>query len=645
MKTLELKSLKLLNFKGAKEQSWKLIKQTAFHGENRTGKTRLLDAWLWLLFGKDSHGNTAFEIKPLNENNAVINNADVEVSATIVVDNIEHEIGKIYREKWTKPRGKDEMQLTGHETIYTIDLVEKKKWQYKEFIESKIAEGLFRLLSEPTYFPLMRNGNQIDWKTQRNMLFELVPTITYEDISKGNLEYESILQKIKSNTPEQYRDNLKKQEIPIKEELKKIPIRIDERIKSKPELYNWEELEEEKAIVLSYIKKVEEEKKDKQKAYNSANQERSEHMFKLSEMSRQIEDMKRENELKHENAVNEKKHEIKKQLGRIKNGKKELENEHEMKKGETLRLKEKLSQLTKEYRRLIASSYAISPDDINCPTCGKEWDNANERKAEIIHNFNNKKAENIKTNIQDGTKTRNEISIISVAIESIEMELGRLDTEEIKLQESLNTEESKPDQSTEPSEELTELMAKYEEAKKKTFSVEPITEEEQNEKLKGYNEDLTRINTKLDNRVKINEIDQRIAELKDQMRLKSNELSLIEKDKNIIDLLIREKIENEENNINQLFSFVKFKFYKDNINGSDEETCIILCNGVPYFSANYESRINAGLDIIKTFSHYKSKEVPVWIDNRESITKTIDMDSQVVNLVKKQGEDLHVVYI
>ena len=69
MRTITLKSLSLVNFKGVRSQEIKFSDQvTVVCGENGTGKTTVFDAFLWLLFGKDSTGrsDSNFNIKITN---------------------------------------------------------------------------------------------------------------------------------------------------------------------------------------------------------------------------------------------------------------------------------------------------------------------------------------------------------------------------------------------------------------------------------------------------------------------------------------------------------------------------------------------------------------------------------------------------
>ena len=66
MRTIKLKSLSLVNFKGVRSQEINFSDQvTVVCGENGTGKTTVFDAFLWLLFGKDSTGrsDSNFNIK------------------------------------------------------------------------------------------------------------------------------------------------------------------------------------------------------------------------------------------------------------------------------------------------------------------------------------------------------------------------------------------------------------------------------------------------------------------------------------------------------------------------------------------------------------------------------------------------------
>jgi hypothetical protein len=54
---------------------------------------------------------------------------------------------------------------------------------------------------------------------------------------------------------------------------------------------------------------------------------------------------------------------------------------------------------------------------------------------------------------------------------------------------------------------------------------------------------------------------------------------------------------------------------------------------VPFAFANNAARINAGLEIIGVLSKHWGLSMPVCVDNAESVTRLIDMDTQVIRLV------------
>ncbi|TCO79155.1 ATP-binding protein [Marinisporobacter balticus] len=92
---IQLKSLKLRNFKGLKNVTINFGKETNVIGENATGKTTIADAFTWLLFDKDSKDRTTFDI-----NGNAIHGLEHEVTGVLNVDGIEINLSKIYKEKW-----------------------------------------------------------------------------------------------------------------------------------------------------------------------------------------------------------------------------------------------------------------------------------------------------------------------------------------------------------------------------------------------------------------------------------------------------------------------------------------------------------------------------------------------------------------
>ena len=118
----------------------------------------------------------------------------------------------------------------------------------------------------------------------------------------------------------------------------------------------------------------------------------------------------------------------------------------------------------------------------------------------------------------------------------------------------------------------------------------------------------------------------------------AQEIANIEKTQYTIENFIKLKVDTIENRINEKFSLVKFKLFEDQINGGQVETCEALVNGVPFSSLNTASKINAGIDIINTLCEFYNVSAPIFIDNRESVVKLLDSNSQIINLIVSESD-------
>ena len=225
MKQIELKRLKINNFKGIKSLDISFEgKETYITGDNASGKTTVFDAFTWLLFDKDSDNRTDFSIKPLDKNNMPIR-VDVEVCGEFEIDGVLLLLKKTYKEKWTTKRGTSEETFTGNETLYEVDDVPYKKNDYKKLIEDKFtSEDLFKLLTNPLYF-----STQIKWKDAREIVLSIAGEVDIEDV----IAYKPELEPIKDEVINKGVDNLLKSKKATMKRLadqkKEIPIRIAEQ--------------------------------------------------------------------------------------------------------------------------------------------------------------------------------------------------------------------------------------------------------------------------------------------------------------------------------------------------------------------------------------------------------------------------------
>lgn len=238
MKTIYLKSLSLRNFKGIKKLDLSFDKhETNIHGANGTGKTTVFDAFTWVLFGKDSSDRKDFNIKTLNPNGTNVEKTEHTVTAVLSVDGKEITLHRIYRENWVKKRGEADAELKGHETLFYINDVPKKAGEYAAEISEIVDESVFKLITNPQYFPAMK------WQDQREILFKIAGTVSDQEIANGNREFEKLLEKLDGKKLADYKIQIAATKRKLKADLEAIPTRIDEAENAKPEAFDFVAIE------------------------------------------------------------------------------------------------------------------------------------------------------------------------------------------------------------------------------------------------------------------------------------------------------------------------------------------------------------------------------------------------------------------
>ena len=162
MKTIRINSIRISNFKGILNFKADFGDETTIYGFNGLGKSSIADAFFWCLWGKDQFDRKDHEIK--NTVNTDLNRQDHEVEIVFDVDGRHIPVKRVYTEKWTKRRGSNEQDFTGHETTLWFDEVPVPLKDFTSRVNDLLDEGIFKLITNPQYF------NSLNWKERRNNL-------------------------------------------------------------------------------------------------------------------------------------------------------------------------------------------------------------------------------------------------------------------------------------------------------------------------------------------------------------------------------------------------------------------------------------------------------------------------------------------
>ncbi|ELC8463919.1 AAA family ATPase [Clostridium perfringens] len=643
-----LKSLKLHNFKGIKDFEVEFGHVTDIKGKNGLGKSTIFDAFNWLLFDKDSQGRKNFEIKTLDETGEPLHKLEHTVEGNLIIDGIQLTLAKTFKEKWTKKRGQATQNFSGHETKHYINGVEVIKKEYEEKIKEIMDEGLFKLVTNPMYFP------NLNWKEQRTIVQEIIGTIDDERV----INYNSKLAPLKgayTDSISEYNARTKASIKKINDEIKLIPARIDECNNNIVDV-DFTELEVRKKEVEKKINDIDEKIEDSSKG-NDVLLEHKQNLFNLKqEYQEKLNNARAVASNGKDKLINKlqgKKNELREVNSLMQNYSYEIEREEARKRSyETslIGINEKLNKLRNKWKEVKARNF--ESDNKICKYCGQELpaheieqleerfnlnkakeleivctnaDKAKKEKEELEEKINKIKEINIKTREQSEEANKNK--------KALEEEIKKIQTEidnfivptdinfDGKVQLEREIELVEEDIKNFKASDNTELKAKKQVLKAELAQINSnLAAKENNERLKE----------------RIKELDAEEVELAQKVAKLEGQLFLCEE-------FTRTQVELSEGMINKKFKNIKFKLFKELINGGLEETCEIVKDGVTYSNLNTAAQINAGIEIINVLSeHYGTKAV-IFIDNAESVNKIADTDSQLVKLIVSEDEKLTIV--
>ncbi|MDU2648343.1 AAA family ATPase [Anaerococcus vaginalis] len=647
-----IKKLSFKNFKGFKEKEIDFEKDvTNISGDNATGKTTIFDGFSWLLWGKDSQNRKDYEIKPYDEENNIIHNLESSVEGEFDIDGKEVIFTRVYKEVWTKKRGSNSETFTGNTTDFYINQVPMKKKDYEDRISELVSEDEFNLLSNPKYF-----NEILDKKERRNILISLVDDVKSEDLLKISDDFKDL--DLENYGLDELRAMAKATCKKINEKLIEIPARIDELNKAKTD-EDFTELEKEKERIKKELEKIDKELAGARSASEILD-EKYEKISELKKEAREIISVYEESKKERIQEFTNRNIEIK---GKLDACKYELENAKdrtkfikEKIKDEKDRIKEaklKLEETRKEWEKLAMSK---CDDSFICPTCGQEF--PEEKQEEIKKKFNLNKSKKLEELEKTGKKINEDINKYTKNIEEDEEEIKQIEIDAKKIYEkknSLEEEKEKNEELIEKEKELKLMILMPSEEKRKEEiekEIEKIGEEIKNKgqndntellsRKRALDEKLDDINSKVSLKGLNSELDRKIEEYEQEEKKLSCEFEEKQKILYLCDEYIRAYTELVSEKVNNLFTFVKFKLFDKQINGGIQETAEATYKGVPYGSLNNAAKINAGLDIINALAKKFEKQIPIFVDNAESVNELVDVDSQLIRLVVSKYKNLRI---
>ncbi len=666
MKQIKLLSMHIQNFKGCKDRVIEFGQTTRITGDNGVGKSTVFDAYLWLLFDKNSKGVTNFAVRPLTESGETINNIEISVEATISVDNDEYKLRKIQKQKWVKKRGTDTREFQGNVNEFDINGYPKSQKEFKEFISGIVNEEVFPLISNPTAF------TSLPWKEQRDILMQFVGYVSDIGIAEAFGEkYLKLIPELKiANTDDILKKYTKAKNI-YNKDMVEIPARIDE-VSKQLVIADVGALEVEKTAKEVALQKVEDEISGGTGKLEEINKKREEILnlkFHISEIQNE-ENQKLFDKSKivrdNLNARDRELSNMKREIGNLSDEIKAVHNMYEAQEREKDRLLvEWRSEKAKTFPEFVPLDPLPERATI-CPTCGREL--AEEVKKKILDDYEAsvelhqnkysedkakfeetraKKLEQIEKDGKEAAASRDKLKAneaeLRKKMDELNIQLADTQKKYDIAKAELDKFPTKADIS-----ENTEYLATIEkisvlEKEIEEMSAESTGKAELEAKKAVLKDEIAVISGKIvaaDN----TKVKERIAELEAEQTVVGQKIAEQEQMIDLVEDFIRAKMNMISEKINGMFSVVSFKLFDNQINRGLKETCTCTVKGVGHSDVNDGHEIVAGLDIINTFSEKFGVRCPIFIDRAGELNEIYipEMDNQLILLKRVDNQEFKV---
>ena len=639
---MKIISLTLKNFQGVKDLAITPNgKDLTVYGDNGTGKTTVFNAFTWLLFDKPSTGAKNFTPKTKTAEGEV-HGLDHTASAVLEHGGKRISLTKTFREIYKKKRGSIREEFDGHTTEYFVDGVPVKEKEYAEAVGGMWGSDaeLAKILTMPEYF-----SEVLPWEKRRTVLLELCGGVCDGDVFAAKQELVDLASALDGRTVEDMMKIQRARMTTVNKRLSELPGRLDEAQRGAADAdgidvdaleKSLDEIEDEKRVLIEERALV---------ATTATEEKRKELAFLDVEMS--------EASAAHRSSYIECVSDAREIVSAARDRLSSVEGEMrrlDMMRTDAIRNKEMLerrrAELLDEYGKVSALTFDESATV--CPCCHRPL--PEEEITKMREEFNLKRSARL-AEINERGKTdasREMITACDVEIRELSDRISAQSEALAEAKKAVREAEAEMPvmQYFEDTESYREIKARkdavlaeiadgaktYAEA----LAVQDGKIRASAERANFIRDDIARYNAAVRAKKRVDEL------LAEQKQL-AVEYEDAERLTYLCELFIKTKVSLLTDRINRRFKSVRFSLFCEQINGGLKEECEVLVPSadgalVPYSFANHAARINAGIEIISAISEHFGVEMPLFIDNAESVTRIAPGTTQRILLTVSEKD-------
>ena len=636
MKEVRIKRLSIENWR-AQNRVIEFSDITEIRGRNESGKSTVLNAFLWLMTGYDEEDRLNYQLFNNTVEQTYENAVPASVEAVLDIDGYEYTFKKTAKQGWSRPRGKSEYERKGTDDYsFFADGIEVSATQYKSQIEYLLAPiDKLKIMLNLRYFMML------DWKDMRKQLEGMVGEIESSDF-KG--DYSTILQDLVKYTPDGMKYKYKQQIAEIKKNTDGLPKAIETLQINLPDLKEVDEarksIDEAKQQIadidekivgagdfakpyidrrnaeLAEISKLQEEYNKAQSVYLSNFNEEVE---KIQKEIRDVDSYNADIDKANKKAESDKE-----------NAKKELENMTDLLSG----LQKRHEELTEQNKECKARVFTGE----KCAYCGQEL--PEDKLEEARKRFNEQKEKDHEYIVYQGKSNKEYLERTLKCIENLKAEIEKpLESMEKKDKSELEAKLGDLRDFFVPYNKTTEGAAKLSVIEEKRANLTVIPKQD-NEALlnmkRGLLDEIEANSKKLGMKDEYEKQVEKIKALQEELKNNSIELAKLEGKLAKVKEYEEEKAKIVSDRVNGKFEYVHIEMSETNKSGDIVPACVVKDNkGVNALVTNNASRVLCGIDIAIAFQNFYGLSMPLFIDNYELFSEDNqpDINRQVVRMI------------
>ncbi len=615
---LVIKKIEINNFKGITDLKLNFTdNKNILEGENGIGKTTVLDAITWCLFGKNFADEKQFNIKPIIDGEEKV---DLLTSVELLINDTT--IERIWDNK---------------SSVIKVNDVKFGIKEFNDYLRDKflITDEEFKALSNVDYIP------SLNWKDLRSLIMGLVGEITNEEVyEKGN--FDLIKEKIESVGVEKTSDDIKDTKLTLSNDIKRLQGNIDQKNSDIQELVIDDEeqkiLETRKEEIKKQIDKFNElkDKKSKQdlekQKYEKIESDLSNNLKSQDSLLKDNEEYQKTYDSSNIDASLIKENKIKSINNDIENTKKDIER-LDLEKGALIADRE---DLRKKYEEEVNRD--IKVENNMCSTCGQPLpENKIEEALNKLKEESRLLANGYATKAKEKLNRINEIDLLiqnyKDKIKKQEEEIESVKTTEINISEESDIQIKMRENIERNNEKINKLKSEYKELENEKKELAINISKHENIEIVDTNslqDELEEITKKIGVSIALEKFKEQLKELEAEYKslIEKKEL-LNEKEQQLISFnntraeMLRERVKHNF----KLADFITQETTKD---GKLVETFKIAIDGVEYKSLNTGHKILVALDLIDNIQRMKEKRLPILIDGLGELTRLPELNTQII---------------